>query len=1357
MRERLLNHTPLYRKLRQLLVLIVLLLTPIGAWAEDYPVKIGSTQLTDANIGNYSGVEYDPSTKKLILNGAKLTECIFWLKDFDFTIALKGKNSITSSSGSCIENNYVTPSFARQKARKKAPGSNISFVKDDSSSDPCSLTLICPDGNNVIDGFTNSGSPTMGTGLFWLSTKDDNNKITSAIVTTTVLGGGEGTQESPFIINTYEHLKQFADYINSGMLTTEYVRLGDDVDCSSKTDFEVIGLPNDFKGHFDGNGKAIKNLNIKFLGDAPVGLFSKINGGTVENLTLSSCSFSGKEYTGGIAGDFSSGTIKNCNVKACTIENEGDYAGAIVGNKANDITLSINFYDADVTVKINTNSDPTTKSGQTQRGIGNGDDEIDKAMLAGTKTLKVTVLDGLSGGEYTIDEDSYYLYAAGTGFYYVLQNETFKISAYTSVSHKPTLTLSDQSIDVTSEEKMVDGSYDHTEFSFTMPGADVTATLAFPINLSADGITATIDDVDYIGSAIEPTTVKVAGISGAAGITELTNGTDFTINSYSLNGASVDSPVNAGTYKVTIEGQGNYIGIIGNIDYTIAKIDIAKCEISDNNLTETYKGSKYEPTFIVTSPTSTLTLNTDYTVAYYKVENGVVGTTSVDMIEVGEYRIVISGKGNYGGTNSYDFEITKANLSIVTIEAIKDQTYTGSEIKPEIKVTLNDVTLTPDDYGYTVGYSNNTNVPASGATSVPTVTLTALAASKYFTEGTTQTATFNIVPKSIEGVTVTLSGDGFDSEKKCFVYNGQNQAPTVTVKDGDKLLILDTDYTLSNNGGVGVADDYSVTVTGKDNYDEGTSVDVTYSIAPRSIAETTINLDATVTYVYTGGEHEPEPVVKYGDTELVKDQDYTLSYSNNINAAASTAENAPTITITGKGNFDENTTTKVKFTIGQADLATAAISKISFGGTDYTAGDAAIEIPYTGEAIHPTVKEVKFNDGTITLDASEYEVSWGNHNTEHSSESESAQVIITSTGKNFMAGTSTSLNFKIVAANVTISAPDQTVTYNGSTQAYTSATVDNTNATLAVAYYTKEDDRTKGSNALAGAPTDAGTYYVRVTQTNNNFTADAKNATFTIGQLSLTGAVITLEDDELEYNGTELTATVTKVMVGDIEVPAASYEVSGNKQTDPGEYTLTVTAKANGGTFTNNFKGSATATFTIKRNTAEINFPAGLTYMTYYNADIDLFIPDGVTAYVVTGTDGATVTVTKVTYLKSGVPLLLEKTDGSTVVMDPNDSFDGNKLVYVSSTVTPSGQEYVLYNNEFVKAAGTIPVGKVYLKVDDSSAARVLMIGDDTTDIDILQIDNLQIDNWYDLQGRRIDKPTKKGLYILNGKKTVIK
>ena len=32
-----------------------------------------------------------------------------------------------------------------------------------------------------------------------------------------------------------------------------------------------------------------------------------------------------------------------------------------------------------------------------------------------------------------------------------------------------------------------------------------------------------------------------------------------------------------------------------------------------------------------------------------------------------------------------------------------------------------------------------------------------------------------------------------------------------------------------------------------------------------------------------------------------------------------------------------------------------------------------------------------------------------------------------------------------------------------------------------------------------------------------------------------------------------------------------------------------------------------------------------------------------------------------------------------------------------------------------------------------------------------------QAEQWYDLQGRRIQKPTKAGLYIVNGKKMVVK
>lgn len=54
----------------------------------------------------------------------------------------------------------------------------------------------------------------------------------------------------------------------------------------------------------------------------------------------------------------------------------------------------------------------------------------------------------------------------------------------------------------------------------------------------------------------------------------------------------------------------------------------------------------------------------------------------------------------------------------------------------------------------------------------------------------------------------------------------------------------------------------------------------------------------------------PKVTVKYGETELVKDQDYTVAYKNNKNAGKAT------VTLTGKGNYKGTKT--VSFTIKPA-------------------------------------------------------------------------------------------------------------------------------------------------------------------------------------------------------------------------------------------------------------------------------------------------------------------------------------------------------------------------------------------------------------------------------------------------------
>lgn len=1342
MRKLLLNPTPLFRKLRQLSMLLTLLLVPLGALGQTTAIAIDDS--TPDQYGEIAGtsitngtVTFNSQTNTLTLNNATITGNILWMADADLTIELKGTNSI-NTNGTCITSQH------QDKV--------LSFT---AGGENCSLELSTGTATDesVISIFKNADAPNMGTGLFWFPTS--NNKVVTSATIKTLLGGGAGTQESPLIITSYDHLKDFATYVNNGTLTTEnkYFKLGDDIDCTGKTDFEPIGIEGNvnspainFKGTFDGNNKTIKNLSITGVEGENVGLFRCLDGGTITRLTLDGCTIIGGNSSsviggivgyvsnngtvsecivqnnssissntssqnptvGGIVGYLDSGTITNCifqnshvnaesslggavsspNVNAggivgkasgtvsnCQVkgtaeisaiysiaEKENTKAGAIIGDNMW-ATLSKNAYDYSVKTKVqnSTSTELTTYSGYTQRGIGSSSsDEIGKVELAGTKTVTINVPDVVGNGGCNAVEGTYYKFVEPN--YYVLSGSNFTYSMKpTNSSYKPAFTLSDNTIKVTTDEIEEDNIYDHTEFTFTMPDANLTPTLSFLRDISSDSYTATIEDATYTGAAQTSQAVSLSLNDGAI--------TPFTLDHYTIEGykdadkqALESAPKNVGTYYATIKG------------------------VEANGFT---------------------------------------------------------------GSKDVQFNITKANLNIVTIEAIPNQTYSGSEIEPEITVTLNDEEVAAED-NFTIAYSNNTNV--SSATVRGTVTLTALATSECFTEGTTKIATFVIIPKSIEGVTVTLSGDGFDSEKNCFVYNGQNQTPTVTVKDGERLLTLDTDYTLSNNGGVGVADDYAVTVTGKGNYRGDTSIDVTYSITPKSIVD--VSISDIADQLYSGSAIEPEVTVKDGETELTLNTDYTVSYSNNTNAAASTAENAPTITITGKGNYDETTTATATFTIAKASLADAGITQITVGETNYSTAED-INIPYTGSAIQPTAT-IKYNDGTVTLDASEYTLTY-----ENNTELGEATVTATATGKNFTAGTVTSTTFNIVAANVEITAPDQTVVYNGNKQAYTKATVNNENAKLSITYYATAEDRTNGTNALAEAPTNADTYYIRVTQTDEHYTAEAKDATFTIEQLNITGAVITLDKTVLTYNETEQTVEVTEVKVGEIVVPATSYEVSGNVQTLAGEHTVTVTAKPNGDAFKNNFKGSATTTFTIKDRTAEINFASGLSYMTYYKSDENFLIPDGVTAYIITGVGESTVTVTKVSYLKAGTALLLEKTAGSTIEKNPDESFDENKLVYADADVATTGNEYVLYKNEFVKATQTITQGKCYLNLTGAAPSRGMygIDNDGSTAINSASLnDNEEMinDNWYDLQGHRIAKPTKAGLYIKNGKKMVI-
>ena len=109
-----------------------------------------------------------------------------------------------------------------------------------------------------------------------------------------------------------------------------------------------------------------------------------------------------------------------------------------------------------------------------------------------------------------------------------------------------------------------------------------------------------------------------------------------------------------------------------------------------------------------------------------------------------------------------------------------------------------------------------------------------------------------------------------------------------------------------------------------------------------------------------------------------------------------------------------------------------------------------------------------------------------------------------------------------------------------------------------------------------------------------------------------------------------------------------------------------------------------------------------------------------------------------------------------TTTVDKTETYADNYLRYGTGAAQP--KHYVLYNNEFVKATGDL-TNKVYLDATTLIAgARTLTIdrNNSATAIEAIVEEAADGEQWYDMQGRKINKPTKDGLYIKNGKKVVV-
>ena len=154
------------------------------------------------------------------------------------------------------------------------------------------------------------------------------------------------------------------------------------------------------------------------------------------------------------------------------------------------------------------------------------------------------------------------------------------------------------------------------------------------------------------------------------------------------------------------------------------------------------------------------------------------------------------------------------------------------------------------------------------------------------------------------------------------------------------------------------------------------------------------------------------------------------------------------------------------------------------------------------------------------------------------------------------------------------------------------------------------------------------------------------------------------------------------------------------------------------------------------------------------------------TAYVVTDASiSSGLTLEPVTEIPAGTPVLL-KGAGSKIatVLATTPAAPATNLLSIGTGSEDSGTAYVLAKQgtgaAFKKWIGDASEleGRVVLMVDNVTAARsIFMLDDETTGINTIDHSSLTIDHSvYNLNGQRVDSP-KKGLYIVNGKKVVLK
>ena len=251
----------------------------------------------------------------------------------------------------------------------------------------------------------------------------------------------------------------------------------------------------------------------------------------------------------------------------------------------------------------------------------------------------------------------------------------------------------------------------------------------------------------------------------------------------------------------------------------------------------------------------------------------------------------------------------------------------------------------------------------------------------------------------------------------------------------------------------------------------------------------------------------------------------------------------------------------------------------------------------------------------------------------------------------------------------------------------------------------------------------------------------------------------------IRYTGNDNTTTLSIYINGEV--------VSSGKIKQKKSFPYTFTAKKNcfirvEGNYTFNFTTNPNVYFTQDVDVTANEGATGEYWATYYNGTQG-FTADASTTVFQAALSGSSLTLTEVPNREiPATKAVILKSSSATITLTPASTtatLEANELKGTTAEMTgAAGNIYVLNKKSDVvgfyklSSTGTIGANKAYLTYSGpSTLARSFFGFDETTGIDATLVNSEKVNSVvYDLQGRKVAQPVK-GLYIVNGKKVVIK